>query len=223
MIPEAFETGFLPAQEPLAHLWRDDFDRSELDFCWNFLRNPCPADWSLRERGGYLRLRGSPVALSDWDAPAFLGRRQDEFQVRAACLLDFAPFAENEEAGLSVFMNSYYHYDLAVSMRGGERCAVVRKSVGDLHQEIVSQPLPPGPVRLSLDTDGIVYRFYCAAEGSEEVLLATGLARLLCAEMAAPLTGSAIWTGIYLGLYASGNGQPCRAPADFDWFEYGRL
>ena len=28
------------------------------------------------------------------------------------------------------------------------------------------------------------------------------------------------FTGVMLGLYASGNGRRSRAPADFDWFEY---
>jgi hypothetical protein len=25
---------------------------------------------------------------------------------------------------------------------------------------------------------------------------------------------------LHLALYATGSGQPCAAPADFDWFEY---
>jgi xylan 1,4-beta-xylosidase len=28
------------------------------------------------------------------------------------------------------------------------------------------------------------------------------------------------FTGVYLAMYASGNGKPCLGPADFDWFEY---
>ena len=26
--------------------------------------------------------------------------------------------------------------------------------------------------------------------------------------------------GVYVGLYATGNGQPATAPAHFDWFDY---
>jgi hypothetical protein len=26
--------------------------------------------------------------------------------------------------------------------------------------------------------------------------------------------------GVVIGLYATGRGQPCAAPADFDWFDY---
>jgi alpha-N-arabinofuranosidase len=28
------------------------------------------------------------------------------------------------------------------------------------------------------------------------------------------------FTGVFLGLYATGNGQKSARPADFDWFEY---
>jgi alpha-N-arabinofuranosidase len=28
------------------------------------------------------------------------------------------------------------------------------------------------------------------------------------------------FTGVFLAMYATGNGRPAQAPADFDWFEY---
>jgi len=28
------------------------------------------------------------------------------------------------------------------------------------------------------------------------------------------------FTGVFFGLYATGNGRQSAAPADFDWFEY---
>jgi len=28
------------------------------------------------------------------------------------------------------------------------------------------------------------------------------------------------FTGVYVGLYATGNGKACKASADYDWFEY---
>ena len=28
------------------------------------------------------------------------------------------------------------------------------------------------------------------------------------------------FTGVYVGLYATGNGKVCTADADYDWFEY---
>jgi len=40
------------------------------------------------------------------------------------------PVAPNEEAGLTVYQNDRYHYDLAVTKRDGRLCLVVRKTVG---------------------------------------------------------------------------------------------
>jgi xylan 1,4-beta-xylosidase len=45
--------------------------------------------------------------------------------------------------------------------------------------------------------------------------MAHGDARYLASELAGG------FTGVYFGLYASANGAPTMAPADFDWFEYG--
>ena len=61
----------------------------------------------------------------------------------------------------------------------------------------VREPLPPAPYPLG-----------------------SGLARLLSSELAGPSDSASIFTGMYFGLYATGNGQPCQAPADFDWFKY---
>jgi len=216
-VAESFRADLFPAQLPVPDVWRDDFDGADLDHRWNFLRNPRDEDWSLGERPGYLRLRGSPVSLADRDSPAFLGRRQQHFGMTASCLLDFAPQAENEEAGLTAFMNDCHHYAVVVAMRQGRRCVVVKKRVGDMAQEVASDPLGPGPVRLAVSADSSYYRFSYAQDGREVRPLASGLGRLLSPEIAAD-DGS--WTGVYLAMFASGNGRPCRRPADFDWFEY---
>jgi alpha-N-arabinofuranosidase len=44
--------------------------------------------------------------------------------------------------------------------------------------------------------------------------LAEGETRYLSTEVASG------FTGVYFAMYATGNGAPCAAPADFDWFEY---
>jgi hypothetical protein len=29
-----------------------------------------------------------------------------------------------------------------------------------------------------------------------------------------------VWSGALLAMYSAGNKEPCKTPADFDWFEY---
>ena len=86
---------------------------------WNFLRNPRAEDWSLSHRPGTLTLHGSAVTLNEADSPAFVGRRQQHFHCKASALLTFDPQNDGEEAGLTVFMNERFHYELAITRSDG--------------------------------------------------------------------------------------------------------
>ncbi len=193
---------------------RDDFETPDLRPCWNFLRNPHANDWSLTERRGWLRLKGSAVTLSDLDSPAFVGRRQQHFTCRASCLLDFESAGENDEAGLTVLANATHHYEIAVGLRGDTRCVFVRRRIGDLVAVVAEETIGPGPVRLEIAADEAKYTFAAALGDGPARTLATGRARYLSTEVAGG------FTGVYLGMYAGGNGRPCAVPADFDWFDY---
>ena len=176
-------------------------------------------NWSLSERPGHLRLVGSAIGLDDYASPAFLGQRQEDFNFQASCAMDFEPQAENEEASLSVFLTSRHHYDLAVTLRSGQRGAILKKTVGDMQVESGCVPLQPGRVELSVRCDGRQYSFDVRQAGRVALPAGKGLARLVSPE-AATSNSYGTWTGVYLALFASGNGKPCRQPADFDWFEY---
>lgn len=193
---------------------RDDFDSPKLRPCWNFLRNPSDGDWSLNERPGWLRLNGSAVTLSDLASPAFLGRRQQHFRCRAACLIEFEPRTGNEEAGLTALANATHHYDIAVTVLDGKRTVIVRRRIGDLEAVVARAPLGEGPVTLRIDAADLEYTFSCAESGRSMQRLATGASRHLATEVCGG------FTGVYLGMYATGAGRPASVPADFDWFDY---
>ena len=125
---------------------RDDFDETTLGFDWMFLRNPAPESWSLHESPGNLVLRGNKVSLDDAGAPAFVGRRLRHLSCNIAALLNFEPKSEGEEAGLTVFMNEKYHYDLAVKLKEGRKVIVFRRTVGSLRTESMLR-LRSGPDR----------------------------------------------------------------------------
>ena len=192
----------------------DDFATPELDATWNFLRNPQAQDWSLTARPNWLQLRGSALTLDDHASPAFVGRRQQHFEVEVATLLEFNSQRDTDEAGLVVRMTEAYHYEMAVSQREGRRCVLVRRRVGSLVHEVV-QDVPSGPVVLIVKADHSWYTFgYRMAEMTETCWLTRGETKLLSAEVA----GS--FMGVYFGLYATGNGHPCMESAFFDWFMY---
>jgi alpha-N-arabinofuranosidase len=203
--------------EPLSELWpRDDFDRHELSHRYNYLRNPNEELYSTSERPGFLRLRGSADGLTDLASPAWIGQRQRHFQVKVTTCLEFEATTEREEAGLVVRMDERHHYELFVSRRNGVSSVILRRRIGSLVAEEAFRPLRSGMSRvvLSIDADDSKYVFsFGPTEGALEVL-GEGETRYLSTEVAGG------FTGVFFGLYATGNGTPCSKPADFDWFDY---
>ena len=114
-------------------------------------------------------------------------------------------------------MSPSYHYEIFVTIRAGRRVVMLRKQAGDMQQIAAQAPAPEGPLRLRIDSDPEKYSFYYADAKGDWKLLGTGLERLISSEVAA------VWSGAYIGMYSSGNGEKCSAPADFDWFQYETL
>lgn len=207
------DTDCLPAHPWPAAPARDDFDSEQLALYWNFLRNPQAGSWSLSERPGWLRLYGNAFTLDAEDAPAFIGRRQEEMDCTVQTCLDFRPQHEGEEAGLTTYIHDQHHYEIAVTLRQGQRQVFLRRRLGDLQVEVASVPIPDGLVTLAVHATPQTYTFCYSINNEPEQQLASAGIQHLSAE----ITG--VFTGMYLALYATGNGQPSTTPADFDWFE----
>ena len=211
----------MDAPLPDSHPWteteilRDEFDGSELGFHWNWLRNPDPARYSLSARSSWIRLFGAESTLNDPASPTFVGRRQRHLKCRVTARMDFHPQNENEEAGLVVLGDNRHHYEIGITCQAENRLVFVRRKIGTLQAVVAQQQLPEGLILLRADADEAWYTFRYAMDNGEWLELARGEARYLSSE-----SGAAIFTGTYFGMYATGNGQHCQTPADFDWFEY---
>lgn len=193
---------------------RDGFEGDQLALNWNFIRNLPVENWSLSARPGWLRLIGSALTLEAIDAVAFIGRRQQHFYCRASTRLDFAP-KEDEEAGLTVFANHNHHYEVALRCVSGERQVFVRQRIGNLSVVVAwAKSHSDLPVQLEVKANSENYIFSFADDNGHFQWLATAPTRYLATEVVGG------FTGVYFGLYATGNGQPCAIPADFDWFDY---
>jgi alpha-N-arabinofuranosidase len=196
--------------EPLC----DDFNDPELGLHWNYLRNPVLEKYSTSKNPGWLRLMGTEATLDDKASPTFLGRRQCHFNCRVSTLLDFTPQAENEEAGLVVLADNRHHYEIGITQEAGQRFVFVRRRIGTLQAVVAQQPIPDGLVTLNIAADESWYTVNYSVDAEPHKELAKGETRYLCTE-----AGAAVFTSTYFGMYASGNGKPCRTPADFDFFE----
>jgi alpha-N-arabinofuranosidase len=197
---------------------RDDFDAKKLAPTWNFVRNPNPEDWSLTARAGHLRLSGSKLSLDEHGSPALVGRRQEHFAFRARTRLDFEPKNKTEEAGLAVRQNENFYAAIAVTLGASGREARLRTRLVGESTLGTSTPLAPGPVELEVGANASTYEFFVVA-GKARTSLGKLEAKAISTESIWGPKG-AHFTGAFVALYASGNGQRASAPADFDWFEY---
>lgn len=217
-VDEAMEADLLPQHPFEPAKIRDDFDEQALGLEWNFLRNPYPDTWSLSDRQGWLALKGTEISLDDIDSPAFIGRRQQHFDCRAATLIDFKPVREGEEAGLTVFLNNEHHYEIAVAMLEGERQIIVRRTIGDLSAIMAREKVEDKPVILQIRADIKNYYLGWGYDETSIKELAKGRTQFLAKEVTVMC-----FTGVYIGLYATGRGSRCTNTAYFDWFDYEPL
>jgi xylan 1,4-beta-xylosidase len=195
---------------------RDAFDAA-LGPAWNHLRNPVRTSYSITERAGWLTLHGSPLTLATaTSSPTFVGRRQQHLRARIAALLDFAPRRDGDEAGMVLYRHPFHRYELGVRRAAGSREVFVRQTVGEHLSAITARAPLPGdaPVELQIDADPLEYTLSYAPRDGQMRELDRALARFLSSEAAGGFIGA------YVGLYATGNGEPATAPAAFDWFDY---
>jgi alpha-N-arabinofuranosidase len=193
---------------------RDDFDHDELSLCWNFVRNPSPSSFSLRERPGFLRLHGQRASLDDLGSPAIVGRRQQHFACCVRALCDFNPTGEGLEAGLVVRANEENHYDLVIAVVDGRRVARLRLRTGGVTTLGAPRPVPDGPLELHVRATAERYEFAVNSPGHAELWLGSAETAPLSSESAHT------FTGVFLGMFAWSSADEPTVPADFDWFDY---
>lgn len=200
---------------PITAPVRDDFNNESLAASWTFLRSPQPENWSLSAKGGCLTLYGSPVTLNEADSPAFVGRRQQDFHCRASTHLSFKPQQDGEEAGITVYMNERFHYDMALVRLSGDSKLIFRRRLGTLWKVESEIPWSSDHILLVIQADKTHYHFgFSESEDKEPFWFGKGESGLLATEVAGG------FTGVFIAMYATGNGARSITPAHFDWFDY---
>ncbi|XHS79986.1 family 43 glycosylhydrolase [Burkholderiaceae bacterium UC74_6] len=201
---------------------REEFKGPGLPPHWTFLRGLAGGLWDLSERPGWLRLKGTTVGLADASGtPAFVGRALTRQNLQASTLLDFAPLAKDQQAGLALRMDENHHALLRLSGIPVRRVELVLRSAGK-ERILATAPLGPasfGPVRLQLDAQADRYEFAFAGEGMEMTPLGSVPITVL-AGLDLALDPASRGRGLSVGVYASGPGS--MPPADlqsFDWVQ----
>ena len=208
----------LPIEGALQHrndAFTDDFDSGTLGLQWNFRRVPMPGIYSLDERPGHLRLYAHPNVIAERGRAALMGVRQQESDFEYSARMAFAPQQDNVEAGVSLFQKDYNYLNFTVVGRGEEN--VLRLVLMEREQGLSTVE-----ERVLDDYDGeIVFRVVSKdSRYVYEYSLDRGASFVRFAETDAARLISRGYTGAYLGVYSTGNGQDSGEYADFDWVRY---
>lgn len=208
----------LPRSAPEAPPVRDSFNAPKLGLEWNYVRNPVMERYSLSARPGWLRLQGVAATFNDLASPTALLRRQRHFDVSFSTLLDFEPTRNGDEAGLSLRLNEEFHVELGVAQQDGKRRIFLRQTFGGDESVHHLADLGSGPVELRARADRDSY--WLSYKAGENVVQAGRIATDDLSPEASWGKGIRCFTGVMIGVYATGNGATASAPADFDYFDY---
>ncbi|MGG6313616.1 glycoside hydrolase family 43 protein [Paenibacillus macerans] len=197
---------------------KDDFDDRKLSPAWTFLRNPAEDSWSLGERPGWLALKGLAAGLNDVSPVAFAGRRQQQVEAEWSTLLHFEGVRDGEEAGLCARRDEFAHYEVYLKQEDGRKKIAARLTVRGESRIAAEVPIDTDRVYLKIRSALTSYALLYSLDGLEWNELATGTAQVLSPE---DFVRKMCFTGVVIGLYATGNGVDCAGRACFDWFEVG--
>ena len=161
-----------------------------------------------------MRLWGGESSLSQYPNVTFVGRRLQHFNFSAETTLDFNPKSDNEEAGLVIYRDANHHYKLSVKKENGKRELVLSYNIGKIKAIEKRVPLKSGPVKLVVSGIQAFFQFGFAQQDNQITKFDEVDTKYLSFETAGG------FTGVNIGLFATGNGVKSKSAADFDNFMY---
>ncbi|OMC94334.1 hypothetical protein BSO21_34005 [Paenibacillus odorifer] len=207
----------VPGQSPKPKTsGRYDFDDQVLPLGLAFLRNPAEGSWSLNERQGWLSLRGQSAGLSEVGQVAFVGRRQQHTSAEWSTLLEMPSSIADVEAGLCARLDENAHYEIGLVQKKGQKVITAHVTMDGITRTVAEVPTTAERIYLKVKAELTEYSFLYSLDGQEWNKLSTAAAY--------PLSPQAVkgngFTGVLIGLYATGHGKVAEVPAYFDWFDY---
>lgn len=114
-------------------------------------------------------------------------------------------------------MNEKAHYEIGVRNNNGLKALFLRRRIGSLWRVEWENELDASEVILNIRADSLCYNFSYSLPGQEQISIGRGE----CSYLATEVAGG--FTGVYFGMYATGNGKPSQSAAYFKYFDYWAL
>jgi beta-xylosidase len=192
----------------------EDFEAETLPLHWNTVRNTRKP---YQSGEGSLVLQLVPETFKDEETPAFVGRRVQHHTFDVITKMHFTPENDNEEAGISLMVDDSSHYNftrtkendqhtLTISSGSTKDPLLIKKKIDNIDTE--------APLYLRITSEMHRYTFSFSTNGVDFTEVANNISgRILSA------TGM-VFTGTYVGMYASSKGKDSNNQAAYEWFVY---
>lgn len=121
----------------------DNFENTQLKKYWNSLRRPFSETWmSLKERPGYLRLKGEE-SMSSLHNQSLVARRLEELNVEIQTTIDYKPENFQQMAGLILYYdtNDYVYLRITDHEEKG-KCLGILESKHGVYDELLDEDIP---------------------------------------------------------------------------------
>lgn len=181
-----------PVAQPLTgnFTWRDDFTTPTLDLQWNTLRK-FDQSW-LTFSTGQLQLTPG-AALSSFQQPTFIGRRQQHLQFSASTQLQLPTVPQPASVGIVAFQNEQYHYYMGIRQQAGGNELFLEKAAGTAPQQIASVALKADATQVRLritgQADSISF-YYALGDGEWQSVASAQDAQILSTQVAQGFVGT---------------------------------
>lgn len=217
-----------PFDEAAHGIGTDHFNAEMLGIHLNTLREPANEDWlSLRERPGFLRLRGRD-SFSSAHGQSLVAHRQQSFTAEAETVVEFEPDTFQQMAGLVYYYNARNWYYLRVSRDEtlGKSLAILTCDQGQYDEPLEQEVSVDGwkRVYLKLTLAHERAQFNYSADGCEWTAIGPVLDAGRMSDEHAETKRDGIlldqgFTGAFVGVCAQ-DLSGARKQADFDYFAY---
>ncbi len=191
----------------------DDFKLGVLSIDWNYIYTKDDSLYNIEKNKGLI-LKGNRFSISDDEVKAWIGRRQQHHDVSVVTKMIFEPSYEGNEAGLTIYLNNKHHYELFLTVIDGQRVVAFRRQIGSLWKIENIIPYDNSEIYLKLDASKEYYKFSFSSDGVNYDEVGIGETKYLTTEV------GGIFTGNYIALYASGNGNDLQSEVLYEYLSY---
>lgn len=201
-----------------------DFDSEPLHKNFIYLRTPKEKWYDLKAKPGFIAIDLRPESCNGKSNPSLLGHRQQHLNCSASTSIIFKPSAENEKAGLLIFLNENRFYFLCKSLENNEHVIQLYKSVEMENSESKMELITSTKIieervnkklNFKIEAEGKYYSFLYSFDNDEWISLKRNLDAVY---LRAVIPND--FVGCVYAMYATSLGHPSSNTAYFDWFEY---